>query len=139
MAIRINDPLRTKIADYVVAWLSGTGGTSGTSGMLKVYGGTQPTTGGGTAGTQEILVQMDLIGWEAATNGTSAISASVVGTAGTDGDAVWARLSDSSGTAYIIDGGCGTAATCDFVIDEASIAFEAPITLTDATIMQPGS
>jgi hypothetical protein len=139
MAIKINDPLRTIIADIVTAWISGTNGTSGTSGILKVYGGTQPTTGGGTAGTQEILVQIEPIGWNSATSGTATISSTVGSSAGTGGDAVWARLSDSSGTAYIIDGGCGTAATCDFVINEDGIVAEAVITLTTATIIQPGS
>ena len=138
MAIMINDSLRTKMANVVTAWLSGTNGTSGTAGILKVYGGVQPTSGG-TAGTQEILVQISPLGWVAASNGTAALVDVQTGTAGTDGDAVWARLSDSSGTACIVDGNCGTSGLSDFVIDEAEITASAVITLTAASIVQPGS
>ena len=139
MAIRLNDPLRTVIADRVSAYLSGTGGTGGSAGALKVYGGTQPTDGGGTAGTQEILVRIDGIAWTAGSNGTATIVATKSGTAGTAGTASWARLSGTNGTAYIIDGSCSTSVTADFVVDAMDIAFEAVVTLTAATIVQPGS
>lgn len=139
MAIRLNDPLRTIIADRVSSYLSGTGGTSGSAGALRVYGGTQPTDGGGTAGTQEILVRIDGIAWSAGSNGTTAIVATKTGTAGTSGTASWARLSGTNGTAYIIDGSCSTSATADFVLDVMVITFEEVVTLTAATIVQPGS
>jgi hypothetical protein len=147
MAIKILDSVRTQMVDAVVACLSGTSGTAGTiiagtsgsAGALRVYGGTQPGTAGGTAGTQEILVRIDGLSWGAATNGTATLTASKTGTAGTTGTATWARLSGTNGTGYIIDGVCGTAATSDFVIDAAAISADAVVTLTAATIVQPGS
>lgn len=139
MAIKINDALRTKMVNTVVGYLSGTAGTSGNEGMLRVYGGIQPDSGGGTAGTQAILVQIAGIAWSAGSNGTALITASKTGTAGTSGTAVWARLSGSDGTGYIVDGVCGTAVTDTFVIDNAAIAGAAVVTLSAATIIQPGS
>lgn len=132
MALRLNDPLRSIIANGIT-------GTFGTSAILKVYGGVQPGTGGATAGTQEIIVQISGIGWSSGSNGTAVIAGNKVGTAGTSGTALWARLSGSDGTSTIIDGVCGTAANADFVIDSASIANTAVVTLTAATIVQPAN
>ena len=139
MAIKLVNPLRSRIVDVVSAYLSGTNGTSGSGAMLRVYGGTQPGTGGGTAGTQEILVQIDGIAWSSGSNGTAVLAAQVTGTAGTAGAATWARLSGTDGTGYVIDGVCGTSAASDFVIDSASIVATAVVTLTAASIIQPAS
>ena len=139
MAIRLNDALRTKIVDKVMECLSGTSGTSGSAGLLKVYGGTQPTLGGDTAGTQAIIVQISSISWTSSTNGTAAITTTIAATAGTNGTVTWARLSDSSGTSYIIDGTCETSVAADFVLDVMTITANEVVTLTAATIVQPGS
>jgi hypothetical protein len=131
--IRLNDPLRTNITPAgIIAAL-------GTSGMLRVYGGTQPGTGGATAGVGEVIVQMTALSWNPATAGTAALAATKTGTAGTTGTATWARLSDTSGTAYIIDGDCGTGATCNFIISVATITAADVVTLNTASIIQPGS
>jgi hypothetical protein len=139
MALKIIDPLRSKIVDVVAAYLSGTGGTAGTIGLLRVFGGTQPGTAGGTSGTQGTLVQIQFIAWAAGSNGTAAITGTRTGTAGSTGTATWARLSGSDGTGYIVDGGCGTASTQDFVIDVAGITVDSIITLSTATIVMPAS
>ena len=131
MALKLNNAVRSAIVD------SGVVGQLGTDAVLKVYGGTQPGTGGATAGTQAVIVQISGIAWNAATNGTAAILASKTGTAGSSGTSTWARLSDVSGTAYIIDGVCGTASTADFLIDSQVISASAVITLTSATLIQP--
>lgn len=136
MAIRINNALRSKMVDNVTAYLSGTGGTSGSMAMLRVYSGTQPGTAGGTSGT--MLVQIDSISWVAGSNGTATITTNNTGTAATTGVSAWARLSGTDGTTYVIDGNCGTS-TQDFVIDIASITAEGVVTLTAATIIQPAS
>lgn len=129
MALRLNDPLRSAIIDGIVGNI-GTGG-------LKVYGGDRPSEGGGTAGTQEILVELSGIVWGTALNGTAAITGSINGTSGTGGTAIWARLSGTDGTGYVIDGICGTAATSDFVIDQAVIQTSDVVTLTAASLIQP--
>jgi hypothetical protein len=133
MALRINDPLRSKII------VSGLLGGLGTAAVLKVYGGTQPLAGGG-ATTAGVIVQISAISWNTPSNGTAALSTSYYGTAnGTDGTASWARLSDTSGTAYVVDGACGTSVLSDFIIDAEVINGTSVITLTSADIIQPAS
>lgn len=142
MALRINNPLRSGIGDAISKCLSGTGGiagTSGTAGVLKVYTTPQPGTAGVTSGTCTMIVELSPLSWAAGSNGTCTLSASRAGTAVADGTAAWARLSDYSGTGYILDGSCGTAAACDFVIDSTVISSGAVVTLTAATIVQPAS
>jgi hypothetical protein len=139
MALRILDPLRSKVVDTVTAYLSGTDGTAGTIGLLRVFGGTQPGTAGATSGTQGTLVAIEFIAWAAGSNGTAVITGTRTGTAGATGTAAWARLSGSDGTGYVIDGGCGTASTQDFVIDVAGITADSIITLSTATIVMPAS
>lgn len=136
MAIRLGDSIRSKIVDVVTAYISGTGGTAGSQGMLRVYSGTQPGTAGGTSGT--LLVTINGLAWTSASNGTSAIIESCVGTSATSGTAGWARLSGTDGSSYIIDGACGETVE-DFVIDFIAIADASPVTVTAATIIQPSS
>jgi hypothetical protein len=131
MAIRINDPLRTKMVDAVTANL-------GSSGVLKVYAGTQPGTGGATT-SETMIVQFESLAWATGSNGTAALLSTKTGTAATNGTAAWARLASTDGSSYVIDGNCGTSAASDFVIDAANISAEAVCTLTKATIIQPGS
>jgi len=143
MALRLQDDVRTKVVDYVTVLLCGTAGTPagtrGTVGYLRIFGGVQPGTGGATHGTQGTLCAISYISWLAGTTGTAVISASRTGTAGSTGTAQWARLSYSDGTSFIVDGGCGTAATQQFVIDVAGITVDSIVTLSSATIIMPAS
>ncbi len=135
--------MRSKMVDVVTARLSGTDGTAGSQGMLRIYNGTQPTTGGGTSGTCLLLVTINGLSWTAGTGGTAAINATKAGTcgvgSGTAGTAAWGRLSGTDGTGFIIDGGCGTASTSDFVIDAVAIAANSVCSVTAATIVQPAA
>jgi hypothetical protein len=132
MAIRLNNAMRSAIVN------SGIVGFLGTSGIVKVYDGVQAANGGDAA-TGNCLVQINAVAWNTGTNGTALITGTKTGTAGTAGTATWARLSGTDGTTYIIDGNCGTAATCDFVIDAAPIALSSVVSLTAATIVQPAA
>jgi hypothetical protein len=133
MALRINDPLRNKLIT------SGIIGGLGTAAILKIYGGNQPLAGGG-ATTAGMIVQINSIAWATPTSGTASLSTSYLGTAnGTDGTASWARLSDTSGTGYVIDGACGTSLLSEFIIDAEVISGTSVVTLTSADIVQPGS
>lgn len=131
MAVRISDSMRSKIVDSGIVGAFGTG-------ILKIYGGSQPVTGGGNT-TQGVLVQISGLTWSAATNGTANLSSSCQGSASTSGTATWGRLSDTSGTGYIVDGVCGTSTSSDFVIDSEGIESTSVITITTATIVQPAS
>jgi hypothetical protein len=133
MAIRLNDAIRTGIVD------SGIVGMLGTSGILKIYNTPQPPAGG-EATTSNLIVTISGISWNPATNGTGLISGTKTGTAGaTAGTAAWGRLSGTDGSTYLVDGNCGTAATCDFVINAVAIAASSVVSLTAATIVQPAS
>lgn len=136
MAIRVNNSLRSYIVDTGVVTPLGPGAA-----LLKIYTGTQPGTGGATAGTSRIIGTVGALNWSAGTNGTAVlVVGSYTGTAGTDGTAGWARLSDGAGTSvYIIDGGCGTESTQNFVIDAAAITKGATITATAVTLIMPES
>ena len=142
MAVKITDPLRSDAVNIVRQCLGGTGGITGTNGsaaILKVYAGDFPSTAGATSGTQAILVQINFIGWKAASNGTALLGTSYPGTAINTGVPNWGRMSDYTGTGYIIDGVCGTATTCDFKISSSSMSPTDVITLTVASIVQPAS
>lgn len=135
MAIRLNAGIRNSIVDSgVVAVVN--------YGILGLYNGTQPGTGGGsTSGCTRIsVINADVPAWAGAVGGTASLTAGTyTGTAGSTGTISWARLADGGGTSYIIDGNCGTAATCDFVIDSAVVTVGATITLSSANIIMPGS
>ena len=135
MAIALNDAIRSKVVDRVTAYLSGTGGTSGNTGMMRVYAGSQPADGGGSTSGSTMLVQITGLSWNAATNGTAGIAASKAGTAGEAGEAGWARLSSSDGTSYVIDGDV----VSDFIIDTTTVEESAVVTVTEANIVQPAA
>ena len=130
MAIKISTYMRNDIVNSIVSGL-------GTNAILKIYGGTRATDANEST-TQGVIVQISGISWGTAVAGTSALTGSKSGTAaGTDGTAVWARLSDSTGTNRVIDGLCGTSSLNDFVIDTEVIAGTSVVTLSAATIVQP--
>lgn len=131
MALKLNDPMRS----VMVNALAGTFGTA----MLRIHGGSQPTVGGGTIGTQGTLCEINGVLWNAGSNGTATITASKTGTAGSDGTASWARLSGTDGTGFVLDGACSTSGTAEFTIDSPVIANGAVITLAAATLVQPAS
>lgn len=131
MAIGISNALRSATVDGITGFLSGTNGTKGTAGILCVYDGSQPATGGSTSGCA-LLVQISGIAWSAGTGGTAVITGNKTGTAGSTSTATWARLSDV-GKTYIIDGDV----VSDFILDSADITEDAVVTLTAATIVQP--
>lgn len=134
MAIAINNTLRNYMVNTGVVGILGNG-----TAILRVYNGNQPSTAGGSTAGCSMLVQISAIGWAAASNGTAALSTTYLGTAGVTGTAGWARLSDSAGTNYVIDGICGTAGTSDFMIDNQVISALGVVTLTSATLIQPGT
>lgn len=133
MALRINTALRSQMVNM----LTGTMGTC----VLDIYGGSQPASGGG-ASTNSLLVSISGIKWgTAATSGTVGLAGNYPGTSGTGvaGTAVWARLSNASGSAFVMDGACGTSALSEFVIDDEVITAETVYTLTSADIAQPAA
>lgn len=134
MALRINASLRSQMANM----LTGTMGTC----VLDVYGGAQPSAGGG-ASTNGLLVSIAGITWSAAaTSGTVGLAAPKSGTAGSSGTlgtAVWARLSDAAASSFVIDGACGTSSLSEFVMDNEVVIGGEVYTLASADIVMPAS
>ena len=130
MAIKFDEIIGSVIVDSLVNSLSGS------VSFLQVYDGTQPEIAGGTSGSCNLLVQFSGLAWDSASFGSSALLDQKTGTAGTSGTATWARITEDTGI-YIIDGNCGTASTCDFVISNNVIAKNQIITLKKASIVFP--
>ena len=112
MAIGYSPTLRNNRLDEITAAV-------GTSGLLRIYGGTRPATGGAAT---TLLAQLACSATfaPAASSGTltaNAISDDTVADA-TD-DATWFRVT-SSGGVFVIDGDAGEAGT-ELILDDASI------------------
>ena len=138
MAIALNTALQNYIVTTGVIAALGNGNA-----ILRVYNGTRPGTAGGSTAGCALLVQIGTagagIGWNASTSGSAGITGNFTGTCGSTGTASWARLSDSGGVNYIIDGNVGTASTSDFTIDNIVVTLAGVVTLTQASIVQPGT
>jgi hypothetical protein len=145
MALKIGTDLKNYIVNQgVVVKMAGTWGTGG-SASINIYTGAQPSTADGTA-SGTLLCTISNIGWSdsvGATGGTAALAntAGYVGTAATTGTAGWARLQtvgtgySGSAATFRIDGDVGTAATCTFVINSASITALGTVTLLTAPVL----
>jgi hypothetical protein len=111
MALKIGTDLKNYIVNQgVVVKMAGTWGTGG-SASINIYTGAQPSTADGTA-SGTLLCTISNIGW----------SDSVGATGGT------AALANTAG--YV-----GTAATCTFVINNASITALGTVTLLTAPVL----
>lgn len=133
MAFAMNNTMKSAVLLNVVTLMAGTSGTGGTA-SLSIRAGSQPSAE--SAGTGGTLCVITGIGWAAATGGTSVLAGTAyVGTAGSTGDAGWARLEcvNTTGTCRI-DGDVGTAATNTFTINTTTITQDGEVTLSAATI-----
>ena len=130
MAFKLNGAAAAQLADGMKVAISGA--------YLEFYAGAQPGTAGGTAGTLLGYISAVSLAWSA--NGTCSLDTPVESTFDLGGTITWARLtkysSDAGGTA-IIDGICGTASTCDFVISDAIVNPGDTVDLYDIKIVQP--
>jgi hypothetical protein len=106
--------------------------------FCRVYAGTQPGTAGGTVG-DTLITEIAGVSWNSAVGGTTSLAGSSWGSAATDGTAGWARILNSTDETMCIDGNCGTAATCDFVIDKEVVTVGDDMYLTAADIIMPES
>lgn len=128
MAIKLTNDARDAI-------ISGLTGSYLNNATLRVYSGSAPSSAD-AAPSGTLLVEIAGIYFDAAVNGTAALTGSQVAEATVGGIAGYARLLDTYGTNVAIQGNVGTAATCDFVIDKGTFGIE-DVTLTIATLIQP--
>ena len=149
--LSLSTDLKNIIANTIANKMAGTMGTGGTT-VITIYNGAQPATADyATNGT--MLCQIIKIGWGGtgnpgtigATGGTANVSSAggFTGTASTTGVASWARMETfgtgftGSAATFRIDGDCGTAATCAFVINSTTITALGSVTLVSCPILLP--
>jgi hypothetical protein len=129
--------MKNAMCNEVLSLMAGTNGTSGTA-SLKIYSGAQPASaddGAGTSGT--MLCQIDNIGWNLGTSGTSflASTSGYQGTASDAGSAGWARMETVNGFGTCrIDGDCGIVAGNVFTLNINEFSTGGLVTLLSADI-----
>lgn len=114
------------------------------SGILRIYSGTQPGNVDASIGAAVALA--DLVMSATAFNAPAAVaSTDYVITANTitqdssanaTGTATWFRLWDSAGTTAIIDGTVGTSG-CDLTINSTAVTLGAPVSASSFTLTFP--
>lgn len=120
---------KTSRAELLATWLAG--------GTVKIYDGTRPTNADTALGSQNLLVEFTMPNPAGSvTNGVftaGAISASMVGTAGT---AAWARVIDAS-AATICDVDVGVTSSGSVIeIDNVVLASGANCTMTSFVLTE---
>ena len=101
------------------ARLDATTAAVGTSGLLRIYGGTRPATGGAAT---TLLAELACSATFAAAASAGVLTANAISddtVADTTGTATWFRVTTSAG-GFVVDGGAGEAGT-ELVLDDASI------------------
>lgn len=111
-------------------------------GKLRIYQGTQPAAGGGSAAGSTLLatLTMNATAFGASANGIVTANAITSDTnAASDGTAQWFRLMDSSETTTYLDGSVGTVAanTEDLQLNATSVTAGGTVAVTSFTITHP--
>ena len=104
----------------------------GTGGLIRIYDGTRPATGG-TATT--LLAELTVAGAFAAAASAGVLTVNSVtqdSSANATGTATWFRVTTSGGTA-VIDGNVGTSGS-DLNLNTTSIVTGGPVAITSFTI-----
>lgn len=113
----------------------------GTSGLLRIYGGTQATNPDTAVGAQVLLAELDLSATAAAAASTGVWTANSItngtGTAGasTGTNATWYRACTSAGVG-IVDGSVGVTGA-DLNLNNISIATGQVVSVTSWTLTNP--
>lgn len=105
----------------------------GNAGLLRIYDGTQPSTGG-TATTK--LAELTLGSPAAGSASAGVLTFNAVtndSSADATGTATWFRIVKSDGTTHVLDGSVGTSGA-DLNLNTVSIVAGGPIQVTSCTI-----
>lgn len=125
MTVRFNVALRDTMANALAGILG--------YATLTVYTGAQPASAE-NAPTGAALVTFTLAGYAMSSGGSAVINPGVQAVADASGAAGWGRFTDG---ANVVDGTVGTSGT-DFILSTGNISAGGTVTLTSATITQPG-
>jgi len=131
--LRFNNTLRTNMMDEITSF-------AGTSALIRLYTGTQPSGGGGTT-TLLVELTCDAVAFAAgAANGVLTLNSVTGGTAAATGTATWFRIVTSGGT-FVMDGDISTQAanTGDMQLDDTSIVTGGNITLGGPNSLTAGN
>jgi len=124
MALGISTTARNNMLDELTAAI-------GSSGLLRIYDGTQPATGG-TATTLLAECPLSATAAPSASGGVLTFSTITDDTALATSTATWFRITTSGG-AHVIDGTVGTGAQ-DLVFDSVSFVSGGTISVSSFTI-----
>lgn len=113
-------------------------GTPASSGKLRIYTGTQPSTGGGALSGNTLLVEFALPSgvFPSATNGVLTAGTIPTAVASNTGTATWFRVFQSDGTTALVDGTVGTSGA-DLNLASVTITTGDTIAITSFTITMP--
>lgn len=130
MAIAYSTAVRNAMLDAITAQI-------GASGLLRIYNGTRPATGG-TATTLLAELTCNATFAPAASGGVLTLNAITQdSSANATGTATWARLTTSGGT-HIADFNVGTSGS-DLNLNTVSLVSGGPVSVTSFTITDPNS
>ena len=104
----------------------------GASGLLRIYGGTRPASGGAAT---TLLAQLECAATFAPAASSGTLTASAISddtAADATGTATWFRLTTSAG-AFVVDGDAGTAGT-ELVLDDDAIVAGGTVSVTSLVV-----
>jgi hypothetical protein len=128
MAIAFATGLRTNRMDQITSFI-------GTSGLLRIYNGSRPATGG-TATT--LLAELALSATFAPGASSGVLTASSItqdGSADNAGTASWFRIVKSDGTTHVMDGSVGTSGS-DLNLTTTTIVATQPVSVTSFVLTE---
>ena len=139
MTVRISTAARNAMVGAIAALVDGGSG----AGKLRVYTGSQPAGGPGSAATGTLLLEITLNdpAFDAAASGSAAldVSPALSGTGVADGTAGWARILDSANTAVVDGSVTATGGGGDITVSTTAISTGLTVNLTGLTLTQPAN
>lgn len=132
MALRFPVTLRNSMLDTITALAGG-------SALLRIYSGSQPSTGGAET---TLLAQLTMNSTFAPPASSGVLTANAIApntSAAATGTATWFRIYASNGTTIVMDGSVSTVAagTGDMRLDSTSIVIGGTVAISGATITAP--
>lgn len=130
MALALSTTTRNAMLDAITTAI-------GSNGLLRIYDGTRPASGG-TATTLLAELALSATAAGAASSGVLTFSAiSNDASANATGTATWFRIVTSGGT-FVIDGNVGTSGS-DLNLNTTSIVSGGPVAVSSFTITAPNA
>lgn len=132
MAVKLSTAVRNAMLDEITSAI-------GSSGLLRIYNGSQPAGPGTAVSTQTLLAELALSATAAAAASSGVLTFNSItqdSSANATGTASWYRVVTSGGTG-VIDGSVGTSGA-DLNLNTTSIVSGGPVSVTSFTYTAPG-